>query len=100
MPEADRGIVMFTGCSHAGVVNASHHAMALGEGAPLRAIVGGYHLADSEAPQIEETVRDLKELDPKLFFPGHCTGIKAKGVIEREMPGRVCHSTVGTRFTL
>jgi 7,8-dihydropterin-6-yl-methyl-4-(beta-D-ribofuranosyl)aminobenzene 5'-phosphate synthase len=91
---------MFTGCSHAGVVNASRYAIELGEGAPLHAVVGGYHLADSDAVQIGETVQDLKALDPHLFFPGHCTGFQAKCAIEREMPGRVNHSTVGTRFTL
>jgi 7,8-dihydropterin-6-yl-methyl-4-(beta-D-ribofuranosyl)aminobenzene 5'-phosphate synthase len=91
---------MFTGCSHAGVVNASRHAVELGEGAPLHAVVGGYHLADSDAAFIDQTVKDLKALDPHLFFPGHCTGFKAKCAIENEMSGRVNHSTVGTRFTL
>ncbi|KAF2424385.1 hypothetical protein EJ08DRAFT_639302 [Tothia fuscella] len=96
----DRGIVMFTGCSHAGVVNASRHAITLGEGAALHAVVGGYHLADSETAHIDETVADLEKLNPKLFFPGHCTGSRAKCALERSMPGRVNQSTVGTRFTL
>jgi 7,8-dihydropterin-6-yl-methyl-4-(beta-D-ribofuranosyl)aminobenzene 5'-phosphate synthase len=100
LTQTDRGIVMFTGCSHAGVVNASRHAITLGQGAPLHAVVGGYHLADSDTAQTDETVADLKNLNPTLFFPGHCTGFRAKCAIEREMPGRVNHSTVGTRFTL
>ena len=40
---------MFTGCSHAGVVNASKHAVELGGGAPLYAVMGGFHLADADA---------------------------------------------------
>lgn len=70
----DKGLVVFTGCSHAGVVNASRHAMQLGGGAPLYCVIGGYHLADAEKDQINETVEDLKKLKPKILMPGHCTG--------------------------
>ncbi|KIW06255.1 uncharacterized protein PV09_02727 [Verruconis gallopava] len=95
----DKGVIMFTGCSHAGVVNASKHAAELAFGTPLFAIVGGYHLADAEMAQIESSVRDLKALNVKLFLAGHCTGWKAKYEIERQMPGRLAPCTVGTTFT-
>jgi 7,8-dihydropterin-6-yl-methyl-4-(beta-D-ribofuranosyl)aminobenzene 5'-phosphate synthase len=90
---------MFTGCSHAGVVNASRHAVDLGNNTPLFAVVGGYHLADSEQAQIESSVKDLQALRPKLLLPGHCTGWKAKFEIERVMPGMLAPCTVGTKFT-
>ena len=90
---------MFTGCSHAGVVNASREAVKLGSGAPLFAVVGGYHLGDAEADQIQETVQDLKALQPKLLLPGHCSGWRVKMALETAMPGSVAPSTVGTRFT-
>ncbi|QDS73575.1 hypothetical protein FKW77_001226 [Venturia effusa] len=95
-----RGIVVFTGCSHAGVVNVSKHALALGEGAPLYAIMGGYHLGDAQQEQIDESVCDLMALEPKLLIPGHCTGWRAKYAIEQAMGGKLVPSTVGTRFTL
>lgn len=94
----DRGIIMFTGCSHAGVVNASKHAVELGKGAPLYAVVGGYHLADAETPQMEETVKHLKALDVKVLVPGHCSGWRVKMMIENEKPGWLAPSTVGTKF--
>ncbi|KAE9992922.1 hypothetical protein EG327_007230 [Venturia inaequalis] len=96
----DRGLVVFTGCSHAGVVNASKHALTLGQGAPLYAVMGGYHLADAQQGQIDESVGDLMALRPKLLIPGHCTGWKAKYRIEEVMGGKLAPSTVGTRFTL
>lgn len=96
----DRGIVVFTGCSHAGVVNASKHAITLGEGTPLYAVMGGYHLADSEPGQIVQTIGDLMALKPKILVPGHCTGWRAKYKIEEMMGGKLAPSTVGTRFTL
>ena len=95
----DRGIVLFTGCSHAGVINASKHAVELGGGSPLYAVVGGFHLADAEAPQLHETVQDFKALFPKLLLPGHCSGWRVKCKIEQEMPGCLAPLTVGTKFT-
>jgi 7,8-dihydropterin-6-yl-methyl-4-(beta-D-ribofuranosyl)aminobenzene 5'-phosphate synthase len=61
--------------------------------------MGGFHLADAEPPQIEQTVQDLKALDPQIMLPGHCSGWKVKYQIEKEMPGRMAPSTVGTKFT-
>ena len=91
---------MFTGCSHAGVVNASRHAVDLLEGkTPLHSVIGGFHLADAEPEQIEQTVSDMKALGPKVLLPGHCSGWKVKVALERAMPGTLAPSTVGTRFT-
>jgi 7,8-dihydropterin-6-yl-methyl-4-(beta-D-ribofuranosyl)aminobenzene 5'-phosphate synthase len=94
-----KGVVVFTGCSHAGVVNAARDATDVGLGAPLFSVVGGFHLADAEAEQVQETVRDLKALGPKLLLPGHCSGWRVKQAIESAMPGSLAPSTVGTRFT-
>lgn len=103
-----KGIVVFTGCSHAGVVNTSRHALKLlnsdlddNENVPLHAIVGGYHLATThDAKQIEPTVKDLKALNPDVLMPGHCTGWRAKFAIEKQMPGRLVPCTVGTKWVL
>ncbi|KAK3627242.1 hypothetical protein LTR56_019342 [Elasticomyces elasticus] len=96
----DKGVVVFTGCSHAGVVNASRHALDLGSGSPLYAVMGGYHLADGEPELISKSVSDLKALDPKLLLTGHCTGWRAKFEIQTQMPGRIVPSFVGSRFVL
>nr|KMM69835.1 hypothetical protein CPAG_06148 [Coccidioides posadasii RMSCC 3488] len=96
----DKGLVIFTGCSHAGVVNASRHAVDLaGKNIPAYAIFGGYHLAGSEAAQIEATVKDLKALNPKILLPGHCSGWRVKYEIEKEMPGRLVPPSVGAKLT-
>lgn len=90
---------MFTGCSHAGVVNASRHASnLLGGKVPIHAIVGGYHLSLSDHKTVEDTVSDLKRLDPAILMPGHCTGWRAKFSIEKAMPGSLVPCTVGTRY--
>lgn len=96
----DKGIVVFTGCSHAGVVNCTRHAVeSLGGAVPLHAVVGGYHLAPGDPLLVEQTVRDLKKLDPAVLLPGHCTGWRAKFAIEKSMPGTLVPCTVGVKIT-
>jgi 7,8-dihydropterin-6-yl-methyl-4-(beta-D-ribofuranosyl)aminobenzene 5'-phosphate synthase len=95
-----KGLVVFTGCSHAGVVNVSRHAAEVGAGVPLFAVMGGFHLVGVEDKVIEETVEDLKKLKPKLLLPGHCSGWRVKGQIYKEMPGALAPSTVGTKFKI
>ena len=91
---------MFTACSHAGVVNASKHALnLLQRSVPLHAVIGGFHLATSDHDQIESTVKDLKRLDPAVLLPGHCTGWRAKFAIEKHMPGTLVPCTVGIKVT-
>ena len=102
----DKGVVVFTGCSHAGAVNATKHAMQLAASAsgsndvPLFAVVGGYHLVGPNEQTIADTIRDLKALKPSLLLPGHCTGWRAKRAIENEMPGTLAPLTVGTQYDL
>lgn len=95
-----KGLVVFSGCSHAGVVNVARHAAELGGGAPIFALMGGYHLVGVEDDVITQTVADLKKLDPKLLLPGHCSGWRVKYEINKEMPGRLAPSTVGTKFKI
>ncbi|KAJ5124114.1 uncharacterized protein N7515_007939 [Penicillium bovifimosum] len=95
-----KGLVVFTGCSHAGVVNTTKHAVQLTGGTvPVHAVVGGFHLAMSQADQIESTIADLKRLDPAVLMPGHCSGWRAKFAIEKHMPGSLVPCTVGSRIT-
>ncbi|EER40248.1 metallo-beta-lactamase domain-containing protein [Histoplasma capsulatum H143] len=94
-----KGIVVFSGCSHAGIVNATRHAVDLvGKGNPVYAVFGGYHLSMSEKAHLDATVQDLKLLDPKVLLPGHCSGWRVKFEIEKEMPGRLVPSSVGFRL--
>jgi 7,8-dihydropterin-6-yl-methyl-4-(beta-D-ribofuranosyl)aminobenzene 5'-phosphate synthase len=95
-----KGLVVFTGCSHAGVVNVSRHAAEVGGGVPLYAVMGGFHLVGVEDQVIVDTVEDLKKLQPKLLLPGHCSGWRVKYQINKEIPGSLAPSTVGTKFKI
>jgi 7,8-dihydropterin-6-yl-methyl-4-(beta-D-ribofuranosyl)aminobenzene 5'-phosphate synthase len=92
--------VVFTGCSHAGVVNTAKHAVDLvSPKTLLHTVVGGFHLAMSEEAQIQSTVSDLKRLDPAVLMPGHCSGWRSKFAIEKHMPGTLVPCTVGIKIT-
>ncbi|XDG02909.1 hypothetical protein ABKA04_002524 [Annulohypoxylon sp. FPYF3050] len=95
-----RGLVVFTGCSHAGVVNVSRHAKELGGGVPLYTVVGGYHLADGSPEKLQKSLADLKALEPKVLMPGHCTGWRFKVAIEKDMPGCMAPIFGGTKYEL
>ena len=72
-----KGLAIFTGCSHAGIVNVCQHAQELFPSTPLYALVGGLHLVYPNEDLIEDTVAELKKFDFKVIIPGHCTGWRA-----------------------
>ena len=67
----------------------------------VHAVIGGFHLSGPLfEPIIAPTVAALKELDPALVVPAHCTGWKAVHAIARELPQAFVQNSVGTRFVL
>ena len=96
-----RGLVVITGCGHAGVVNIIRHAMRLTGVRRLLAVIGGFHLSGPAfEPVIEPTVAALTELAPELIVPGHCTGWRAQHTLAAMLPDAWVQSSVGTRYTL
>ncbi len=72
------GIVVFTACSHAGVVNVLRHAEKLFHPTPLYGVMGGFHLSGTACEQIiPETVDDMAPFGLKMIVSGHCTGWRA-----------------------
>ena len=96
----DHGLVVISGCAHAGIVNSVRHARALTEERPVGAIVGGFHLSGEPFREaIEPTIDALRGEDPSRIVPMHCTGVDAISRM-RAAFGEVCSvSAVGTRFT-
>ena len=96
-----RGLVIITGCGHAGVVNIVRHAMRLTGVRRLLAVIGGFHLSGPAfEPVIPPTVAALTELAPELIVPGHCTGWRAQHALAAELPDAWVQSSVGTTYTL
>ncbi len=97
----DKGLVILTGCGHAGAINTICQAKSLTGIDSVYAILGGFHLTGTIfEPIIEPTVAALKELNPALIVPAHCTGWKATHRIARELPDAFVPNSVGTRFII
>ena len=97
----DKGIVVFTACSHAGVVNVLKHAQTCFPAAPLYGVAGGLHLAGGNEKIIPETVRDMGDFGLKLIAPGHCTGWRAVNALARAFGDAVVvPSAVGKIFAI
>ena len=94
----DRGLVVMSSCSHRGVVNAVRQAIAVSGVDKVHAVLGGLHLAPHKDDYVRDTVLALKQLDPDVVMPMHCTGETFIDMAAREMPGKVVRSYTGTRF--
>jgi 7,8-dihydropterin-6-yl-methyl-4-(beta-D-ribofuranosyl)aminobenzene 5'-phosphate synthase len=96
----DRGLVVLTGCGHAGAVNIARHALRLTGVDRLHALLGGFHLTGKVfEPIIEPTVNAFLELAPDTLVPAHCTGWKAQHRLAAALPDAFVPNAVGTAFT-
>jgi 7,8-dihydropterin-6-yl-methyl-4-(beta-D-ribofuranosyl)aminobenzene 5'-phosphate synthase len=97
----DRGLVVITGCGHAGAVNIARHALRLTGVGHLHALLGGFHLTGPAfEPVIEPTIGALAELAPELVLPAHCTGWRAQHRLAAALPEAFVPNAVGTAVHL
>lgn len=92
-----KGILVFTACSHAGVVNVLRQARGVFAPVPLYGVMGGFHLSGAACEAIiPETVADVKEFNLEVLVPGHCTGWRAiHKLVDAIGESRVVPSAVG-----
>lgn len=96
-----RGLLVLTGCGHAGVVNITRYARALTGVEAVAAVIGGFHLTGALfEPIIAPTVDALAALSPGMVVPAHCTGWKAQAALAGRLPDAYVANSVGTRFEL
>jgi 7,8-dihydropterin-6-yl-methyl-4-(beta-D-ribofuranosyl)aminobenzene 5'-phosphate synthase len=96
-----KGIAIFTGCSHGGLLNICSHAQEIFPDVPLYAVVGGLHLVSPNEDIIQETIAELGKFDLKVIIPGHCTGWRAVYALVSAFGEEVVDPlAVGSRQTL
>ena len=96
----DKGVLVFTACSHAGVVNVLKHARSVFGEVPLFGVMGGFHLSGAEVePVIPETINDMRAFGLQRIVPGHCTGWRAvHQLLNTFGPATIVPSAVGRQF--
>jgi 7,8-dihydropterin-6-yl-methyl-4-(beta-D-ribofuranosyl)aminobenzene 5'-phosphate synthase len=73
----ERGLVVLTGCGHAGIGNIMAYAQSLHEGKSVRAVLGGLHLLDADEAQLAWTAGRMRGARVQYLLGAHCTGLEA-----------------------
>jgi len=96
-----KGLVVLSGCGHAGIVNTVHYSQAITGIQEVHAVIGGYHLGPAFFhDRIKPVVDALVALEPAVISPAHCAGYRAAYAVYQALPEAFVQNTVGTRITL
>lgn len=91
-----KGLVIISGCAHAGIINTITYAMKITGEKRVYAVIGGFHLAGKEnESRIEPTVKALFDINPKIIAPSHCTGWRGIIAITKALPEAFVWNSVG-----
>jgi len=96
----NKGLIVFSACSHAGIINVLKHTQSLFPAIPLYAVMGGFHLSGhAKESIIQQTVEDMKQFNLKMIIPAHCTGWRAVNALGNAFgDGVVVPSAVGRLY--
>jgi 7,8-dihydropterin-6-yl-methyl-4-(beta-D-ribofuranosyl)aminobenzene 5'-phosphate synthase len=72
------GLVIITGCSHAGICNITEYAREVCGQQRVVAIIGGLHLLTPTPSRLKETGEFLQQLQLQALFACHCTSLSSK----------------------
>jgi 7,8-dihydropterin-6-yl-methyl-4-(beta-D-ribofuranosyl)aminobenzene 5'-phosphate synthase len=98
---AGHGLVVLTGCGHAGIVNIVRYARRLTGIDTVAAVVGGFHLSGPAfEPIIKPTIDALAQIGAEAIIPAHCTGWRAAHALAEAMPHAYVPNSVGSRLEL
>ncbi|MEM1658301.1 MAG: MBL fold metallo-hydrolase [Candidatus Jordarchaeales archaeon] len=95
-----KGVIVLTGCCHKGLINTIEDAQRLSGERNVYAIIGGLHMIHASQHRINWTIEQLKEINPKIVSPLHCSGIKFTVHLLNRLPEKTIFSSVGTTFIL
>ena len=96
--ETPEGLVIITGCGHAGVENIVEYAISITGERRIAGLIGGLHLMGAEGSRINEVVKYLLSKEPAMIAPTHCTGQKAQAALASAFGKKYAVAGVGTVF--
>lgn len=95
----DLGLIVFSACSHAGIVNVCMHTRNLFPDIPIYCVMGGLHLGGVMERIIPDTVEGLRPFRINHIITGHCTGWRALHALADAFGDAVSQSAVGTKYS-
>jgi len=96
-----KGLVIISGCSHAGIINTIQYAQKITQENNVHAAIGGFHLSGPYFEiLIEDTIDEMKKINPAVLVPMHCTGWKAVKRISEEFRKAFVLNSVGSKIRI
>ncbi len=93
------GLIIVSGCAHAGFLNTMQYAMQQTGVNRIQAFIGGTHLMTAAPERLEKTVAVLRQMEIGRLMPAHCTGFAATSYLLRELgPEKVQKAETGDVF--
>jgi 7,8-dihydropterin-6-yl-methyl-4-(beta-D-ribofuranosyl)aminobenzene 5'-phosphate synthase len=94
----DKELVIFTACSHAGVVKLPKDARKRHPATAIHAIFGGFHLSGTNERVIPDTVEAMRHFGLATITPDHCTGWRSVGALSQAFGSAVVPAAVGKTY--
>ena len=69
--KTDKGAIVISGCSHAGICNICEYAKEV-TGQKLYAVIGGFHLSENDKKTVAKTIDYFQTEKPEFLYPMHC----------------------------
>ena len=93
--DTDQGLVVLTGCGHAGVVNTIDYARTVIRPERVHALIGGLHLFAAKAETLAWTAEKLRGFGVEHLIGAHCTGIESVFRLRADLGLDREHAVVG-----
>ncbi len=94
-----KGLLIITGCAHAGICNIIARVKEQFPGKRIYGIMGGLHLARAGQSRMEKTAAVLKEENLDFLATGHCTGAKESWQLANSLGLELTGLNTGEVFT-
>lgn len=98
--ETQRGLVIFSSCSHSGVDSILDEIGRTFPGKRICAMIGGFHLFRTPPREVRLLAQRLKKMGAPELYTGHCTGDQAMEILTEELPGHVHGMETGMVFDI
>lgn len=93
------GLIIISGCSHAGMINTITYALQQTGRSKVLAYIGGTHLIRASDERLEKTIAALKDYDVQKLIVGHCTGFYSAAALCQHLGrDRVIKMNAGLRY--
>ncbi len=102
------GLVVFTGCSHNGILNMIETVESQFEGEKIKAVLGGFHLMNPVTKKMVEKKDQVLRIGQTLYnkphvmkvFSGHCTGKTAYDLLASQMKEKLEYFATGSVISI